>query len=93
LSLEFSNGRLQGDLTLEGVPQLLARLGNGAAVRGDLDLAGITRADSAGVALLLELKRRARAAGTEVVFRNAPPQLAHLADFFRLNPVLHLDSR
>ncbi|HUL12659.1 MAG TPA: STAS domain-containing protein [Methylococcaceae bacterium] len=43
------------------------------------DLAGIARADSAGVALLLEWRRRAKEAGIKLHYVNLPPQLLAIA--------------
>ena len=44
-----------------------------------LDLAGIVRADSAGVALLLEWQRRGKLAGAKVHYVNLPLQLKAIA--------------
>jgi phospholipid transport system transporter-binding protein len=56
----------------------------------DVDLGGITRADSAALALLLELTREARAAGRELRCLRAPEQLQRLAGFFGVTDVLAL---
>jgi phospholipid transport system transporter-binding protein len=40
-----------------------------------IDLAGVSRADSAGVALLIEWLREARGRGQDLRFINAPPQM------------------
>lgn len=76
--------RLEGDLTQWTVPALLARADELARAE-TLDLSAIGRADSAGVAFLLELRRRRdaplRLAGT-------PPQLTRLIDFFAVAPLL-----
>ena len=53
-----------------------------------LDLSGVTRADSAGLALLLELARLARENKTGLQIANAPPQLRQLAEFFGLSGLL-----
>jgi phospholipid transport system transporter-binding protein len=58
----------------------------------ELDLAGVTRVDSAGVALLLELARSARAAGRELRLVKPPEQLRRLADFFGVAPLLALTA-
>lgn len=49
----------------------------GAANR--MDLAGVSRADSAGVTLLLEWVKRARKAGGSMAFQNMTAQLDALA--------------
>jgi phospholipid transport system transporter-binding protein len=58
----------------------------------EVDLGGVTRADSAGLALLLELARDARAAGRELRCTRAPEQLRRLAGFFGVTDVLALSA-
>ncbi len=58
----------------------------------ELDLGGVTRADSAGLALLLELSREARAAGRELRCLKPPEQLRRLAGFFGVTEVLALTA-
>jgi phospholipid transport system transporter-binding protein len=58
----------------------------------EVDLGGVTRADSAALALLLELSREARAAGRELKCLGAPEQLRRLAGFFGVTEVLALQS-
>ncbi|MES2683547.1 MAG: STAS domain-containing protein [Pseudomonadota bacterium] len=55
-----------------------------------IDLAGVSEADSAGLALLLELRRRCRAAKLTLRLQSAPPQLLALATFFGLGEILAL---
>jgi phospholipid transport system transporter-binding protein len=57
-----------------------------------LDLSGITRADSAGLALLLEWVRCARQAGTPLKLANVPPRLRSLIEVTDLDQVLPLVS-
>jgi phospholipid transport system transporter-binding protein len=84
---------LTGELSFAQVPALLPRVraeieaGSGPV---ELDLAGVTRVDSAGLALLLELARAARGRGRELRCARAPEQLRRLADFFGLSPLLAL---
>jgi phospholipid transport system transporter-binding protein len=76
-------------LTFSTVPDLWrSRLDDvdGGAVR--LDLAGITRVDSAGIALLIELIRAVRQRGGEVSLEHAPPQLMAIATVSGLDAVL-----
>lgn len=74
---------VSGPLTFQSVPQCLAEskgwLGDGS---GDLriDLRGVTLADSAGLALLLEWREQAEAAGRRPVFVNLPEQMRHLIE-------------
>jgi phospholipid transport system transporter-binding protein len=92
-SVARENGavKVAGALTFQTVPDFLARSkdwmggGNGAAT---IDLGEVTRADSAGVALLLEWLRLARDHGREVRFVNAPEQLRHLIQVNGLTQIL-----
>ncbi|MDP3857891.1 MAG: STAS domain-containing protein [Stagnimonas sp.] len=81
--------RLEGELSLKTVPLRLAEA-DAIVAAGQLDLSGISQADSAGLAFLLELTRRARAAGTPLRLLNPPPQLASLVHFFDLDTMLSL---
>ena len=58
----------------------------------EVDLGGVTRSDSAGLALLLELAREARAAGRELRCTRVPEQLSRLAGFFGVTEVLSLSA-
>lgn len=58
----------------------------------EVDLKGVTRSDSAGLALLLELAREARAAGRELRCSDAPEQLRRLAGFFGVSEILGLPA-
>ena len=69
---------ISGSLTFQTVPDFFARSGEWfREADGPLvfDLAGVTLADSAGVALLLEWSRMARASGREARFINTPAQV------------------
>lgn len=81
---------LQGALTFETVPGLAQQ---GERVFGDcpalaLDLGGVTRADSAGLALLVEWLRRARECGQDVRYSNIPEQMLAMARASGLDQVL-----
>lgn len=80
---------LRGDLTLKSMPAWLAKA-EALSAAGRLDLSGVERADSSGLALLLELNRRARARGAALEFVGAPSQLRTMATFFGLDAVLKL---
>jgi len=54
------------------------------------DLAGIVRADSAGVALLLEWQRRAEEAGVNLHYVNLPPQLEAIARVVGVDDILSI---
>ena len=79
--------QLQGELSLGTVPGRIAEA-DALARAGTLDLSGVGHADSAGLAFLLELQRRARAAGTPLHIVGVPPQLRALIRFFELETVL-----
>ena len=79
-ALERQDGTvaITGSLTFQTVPDFFTRSGawfretNGPLV---FNLAGVTLADSAGVALLLEWSRMARTNGREIRFINTPAQV------------------
>lgn len=74
--------RLTGPLNLDTVSGLLGRLDDALRNGGEstvLDLEGVTRCDSAAVALLLEWRRRARAAGVKLRYENLPENLLAIA--------------
>ena len=55
---------------------------------GVVDCAGITAVDSAGVAVLLTVKRRSLAESRELVFVGAPAPLRALADVYGVDELL-----
>ncbi len=85
--------RVSGELVFETVPELLeqgrALFGDGAP-GFDLDLGGVTRADSAGLALLVGWMRIAHARHRNIVFRNVPEQLLAIARVSGLDTILPL---
>jgi phospholipid transport system transporter-binding protein len=86
-----TQGALEGELSFTRVPQLLHHAAQLAA-GGELDISGVSRADSAGLALLIELSRRARAGGGTLRIRGAGEQVLQLARYFGLEQVLHFES-
>jgi phospholipid transport system transporter-binding protein len=91
--LQQDNGfRLEGDLSFDSVPQLMAV--SQGLFRGEnveVDLAGIERADSAGVALLVHWQREAKRQGGSVCFHNAPGQMLAIAKVSGVDKLLSLD--
>lgn len=81
---------IEGELSFARMTALLAQA-DAIAASGSLDAAGVTRVDSAGLAFLLELTRRARARRVDFVIRNPPPALLALATFFGLTGILRFD--
>lgn len=87
--------RLLGELGFDTVPALL-RHAEGrltACPRLEIDLAGVSRADSAGLALLIEWLRQARARAQEIRFVNMPEQMRALVRVSGLDEVLPLEAR
>jgi ABC-type transporter Mla MlaB component len=80
---------LEGELTFARVREVLGRA-DALVSAGRIDLARVTRVDSAGAALLLELTRRARRDGRELVFVNAGQPLRSLLEFLQIDDVLKL---
>lgn len=76
---------VSGQLTFQTVPQFLAHteklLQNDASTVA-IDMRGVTLADSAGLALMIEWLQLARAAKHEMVFTNIPEQMR---DLIRVN--------
>ena len=84
-----ANSALPATLDFASVPAVLTRA-QALIAGGTLDLAGVERADSSGVALLLELSRRARAQGVQLRISGANAQICNLLEFFKLTKVLAL---
>jgi anti-anti-sigma factor len=78
-----------GDLDMATVPELRAAVEDAAAApRVVVDLSGLTFCDSTGLALLLETRKAAAAAGREVVVRNPSEPFRRVAELVRLDEVL-----
>jgi len=71
---------IQGALTFETVPGWFATSSVWFAGNGELaiDLGGVNRVDSAGLALLIEWLRMARVANRDLRFTNVPEQVRTL---------------
>ncbi len=86
--------QVSGELSFASVPGLLKR-SDIIFERDDdkplcIDLAGVPRADSAGLALLVCWVRQARRRNIRVVFHNAPDQMLKIAGLSGLSTVLSL---
>lgn len=81
---------LEGELTFETVSRIWdqsdALLAQG--VNLVIDLKGVSRADSAGLALLVGLLRKAQQQGKSLKFRNIPQKLMAIAGISGVAPFL-----
>jgi phospholipid transport system transporter-binding protein len=82
-----------GRLTFQTVPQFFSHTpdmfaGNGAVT---VDLGGVTLADSAGIALLMEWQQRARATGRTLTFANIPEQVRKIIHVSGLQQAFDID--
>ena len=80
---------IEGELTFATVRNWLDRADE-IASRGRVDLAGVSKVDSAGAAFLLELTRRAAKGGTQLEFINASQPLRGLLEFLQIDDALKL---
>jgi len=92
--VQVEDGRVvvRGELSFSTVPALAAA--PWPATTDDpvtVDLAGVRRADSAGLALLLEWARAARRQGRPIRFVHTPEQLRSLARVTGVDAILALD--
>jgi len=87
---------LSGDLTFECVPLLYREMERRLPSAGPvttIDLANVTVADSAGLALLLEWQSRQRQRGRELTMHGAPNNLLRLAGLCEAIELLNLSGR
>ena len=72
---------LSGEVGFDDAARLLAEGDRafGSLQSVEVDLGRVTRADSAGLALLIEWSLAARAAGRQLRYGNVPPAVASLA--------------
>ena len=91
-SITVDNDRwvLSGELDFDTVPELLghqgARMVRGRTIR--VDLGGVTRVDSAGLALMVEWLRESQRRGLTITFSNVPEQLQSMARVCGLEDIL-----
>ncbi len=83
LRVEDGVALFDGDLNLTNASEWLeqgeAALKEGVTV---FDLGGLGHLDSSALSLMLSLRRRAQAAGSQIEFRHTPESLASLADLY-----------
>jgi len=83
--------RLTGQLTFDTVPAVLddsEDLFENSVSSLEMDLQDVDRADSAGLALLMEWTRLARARSIDIRFVNIPEQMAAVARLTHLDSIL-----
>jgi phospholipid transport system transporter-binding protein len=84
--------KLEGELSFATVPRLMsASKGFFKSGEVEVDLAGVHRADSAGVALLVHWEREAQRHGGSICFHNAPEQMLAIAKVSGVDDLLSLD--
>jgi len=84
----------QGALTFDGAMAVLRasdRLALPAS--GTVDLGGMAHADSAALAVLLALRRRAEAEGRKLAFAGVPPMLDSLARVYGIDTLIAPSGR
>jgi phospholipid transport system transporter-binding protein len=93
---ETGNGSwlLSGDLSFTTVPALRGGLDIKSSDRPgiSIDLAGVTRSDSAGLALLIEWLRESERLGKAIAFLNMPAQMQSIARVCGLDGILPADT-
>jgi len=90
---EEGNWQLQGELGFNSVPSVLRHAGVNMPGKKllQVDLKGVTRSDSAGLALLVEWLRESELAGNRIEFINVPAQLLSIARVCGLDDILSLN--
>ena len=89
--LRAEDGRwvLAGPLTISNVAGVLAAsVDMPLPSTGRVDLKDVDPVDSAGVAILLEWKRRALAEGMQLAFDSVPPTMVSLAELYGVDELL-----
>ena len=83
---------LTGDLDFNDVPQLLnasmSMFSDAGTTHVVMDLSGVGRTTSVGLALMVEWLRRAHQANKSIEFNNVPPQMLAMAKISGLDGIL-----
>ena len=91
-----ADNRLQvsGELNFKNVPELVLKSQKyfKNSVGLDVDLADVNRADSAGVALLIEWQRLAQKKNKSISFSNIPSQMMAIARLCGVDELLFLKN-
>ena len=87
---------IEGELNMQTVPEaskqlaeIMARQDDGSLV---FDLAGVSRSDSAGVALLVEAMQMAKTQARELSFSHLPQQMKAIASVSGLLDILPISG-
>jgi len=90
---DHGNWLLQGELGFASVTSVLQHAGMNMLGKEQVtvDLRGVTRSDSAGLALLVEWLRESEIAGNTIKFVNVPAQLLSIARVCGLEDILSLN--
>ena len=87
---------IEGELNMQSVPEaskLLAELMSESSTTNlTLDLAAISRSDSAGVALLIDAMQLAKVSKMTLVFSNLPQQMQDIAGISGLLDILPISK-
>lgn len=86
---------LSGRLTFQTVPQFQAQVASllqGSAQPVTVSMQGVTQADSAGLALMIEWLQMARNGKRELVFANIPEQVSELIRVNGLQQMFGLEN-
>lgn len=86
--------RVSGDLDLRTVPELLRQSAGLFQGRTQIvvDMSAVRRADSAGVALMVEWLRQARQSQAGLVYRNVPAQMLAIVKISDLEGCLPIEE-
>ena len=87
--------RIDGELTVETVPQLYRdgrRLIEQSTGELRLDLAGVTRGDSGGLALMVDWLAEAARLGKSLRFSNLPDEIQALAGLIEVTPLFSAEG-
>lgn len=89
-SVSTDTFKLVGELNFDTVPSLLKKSDSllaGTAIT--LDLSGVTRSNSAGIALLLTWKEQAQQADKQLSLINVPEKMQTIAEFSGVNDLVN----
>ena len=91
-----NEGRLAlvGQMSFASVADLLSDRRDWLSGSGELvvDLIGLEKSDSAGIALMIDWTRRMKSQGRQIRFENVPPQILAMARVSGLDEILPLDG-